>query len=57
MSFALRGGFVGRIFGGDFELAFFVLFSPTHSPRPSPAPPGGRGEPHLAACFKVARSS
>ena len=32
-------------------------FSPTHSPRPSPAPPGGRGEPHLAACFKVARSS
>jgi glutamyl-Q tRNA(Asp) synthetase len=35
----------------------FWRFSPTHSPNPSLAPPGDRGEPHLAASLKVARSS
>jgi len=28
-------------------------FFPTHSPNPSPAPPGGRGELHVAASLKV----
>jgi len=28
-------------------------FSPTHSPNPSLAPPGERGELHVAACLKV----
>jgi len=30
-------------------------FSPTHSPNPSLAPPGERGELHLAASFKVGK--
>ena len=34
---------------------FFWDFSPTHSPNPSLAPPGERGEPHLAASFKVGK--
>src|SRR5450830_504828 len=31
----------------------FCYFSPTHSPNPSLAPPGERGELHLAASIKV----
>ena len=31
----------------------FCYFSPTHSPNPSLAPPGERGELHLAAFFKA----
>ena len=30
-------------------------FSPTHSPNPSLAPPGERGELHVAAFFKVGK--
>ncbi len=29
------------------------VLSPTHSPNPSLAPPGERGEPHVATCLKA----
>jgi len=31
----------------------FCHFFPTHTPNPSLAPPGERGEPHVAACLKA----
>ncbi len=36
-----------------------MFFPPLTPPRPSPAPPGGRGEPtaNLAACLKQSRST
>ena len=37
----------------DGEGLVFCYFFPTHSPNPSLAPPGERGEPHLVAFFEV----
>ena len=37
----------------DGEGLVSCYFSPTHSPSPSLAPPGERGELHLAACLKA----
>ena len=51
----LLDGIDGVLEGAAVDGSGFVFcdFSPTHSPNPSLAPPGERGEPHVAACLKV----
>jgi hypothetical protein len=61
-SLAVSESAVAGAYGDPGLFEFFVVdgeglvscyFSPTHSPNPSLAPPGERGELHLAACLKA----